>query len=96
MNYSKIFNEYDTTEGVPFYLLSKKINFPEDTTLEIYEMLYCDEDMPWTVLSYKLYNSINYWWVLSALNGDQIFYAKRGEEIRIIKPKFLQTVLQYV
>lgn len=47
-------------------------------------------------MSYKLYNSINYWWVLSSLNPQYKFYAKRGEIIKIIKPESLSAVLQYV
>lgn len=96
MNYTQIFNEYLTSEGVPFYLLSKSVLFPQDDSLEIYDYVYSDEDMPWTIMSYKLYNSINYWWVLSSLNPQYKFYAKRGEIIKIIKPESLSAVLQYV
>ena len=34
-----IFNEYDTTEGITFKLLSKKIHFPEDNE-SLYEYVY--------------------------------------------------------
>ena len=96
MNYTKIFNEYDTQEGVPFYLLSRSVTFPNDDGLEIYDTVYCDEDLAWTVVSYKLYGTIDYWWVLSALNKNMKFYAKAGENIRIIKPNKLEEVLSYV
>lgn len=96
MNYTKIFNEYTTSEGVPFYLLSKSITFPQDLSLDIYGKMYCSEDMAWTILSYKLYGKIDYWWVLSALNKDMTFYAERGSEILIIKPTHIEEVLRYV
>lgn len=92
----KIFNEYTTSEGVPFYLLSKSVFFPEDESLEIYEWVYVDEDTPWTILSYQLYDSISYWWVVSSLNKSSKFYARRGELIKIIKPNYLSKVLQHV
>lgn len=96
MDYTKIFNEYTTTEGVPFYLLSKSITFPQDLTLDIYEKRYCGEDTAWTILSYKLYDTIDYWWVLSALNKEMPFYAERGSEILIIKPSQIKEVLRHV
>jgi hypothetical protein len=48
--------------------------------------LYADEDMAWTIVSYKLYGTIDYWWVLSALNPTMKLYAKRGSILKIIKP----------
>lgn len=96
MNYSKIFNKYKTTEGVTFNFISRKINFPEDESLPIYTKVYCDDDCPWTIASYKLYGSIDYWWVLCSLNKNMEFYAKGGETILIIKPEFLKEVLKYV
>ena len=65
MNYTQIFNEYLTSEGVPFYLLSKSVLFPQDDSLEIYDYVYSDEDMPWTIMSYKLYNSMMHLPILS-------------------------------
>lgn len=96
MNYTKIFNEYDTSEGVPFYILSKRVNFPEDDSLEIYSYVYSPDDTPWTIMSYQLYGSINYWWVLTSLNYDMPFYANRGSVIKVINPKYLNEVLKYV
>ena len=92
----KIFNQYTTSEGVPFYFLNKSVFFPEDESLDIYQFIHADEDIPWTILSYQLYDSISYWWVLSSLNKTSKFYAKRGEIIKIIKPSYLSKVLQHV
>jgi hypothetical protein len=64
--------------------------------LEIYDFVFVDADTPWTIMSYKLYDTISHWWVLSALNKDNTFYAKRGETIKIIKPSHLESVLKYV
>lgn len=93
---TSVFNRYTTEEGVPFFLLSKSVFFPQDDSLDLYDFAYADDDMAWTVVSYKLYGSISYWWVLSSLNRDMKFYAKRGEIVRYIKPERLEQVLQYV
>ena len=96
MNYTQIFNEYDTVQGIPFILLSKRVAFPQDNSLQIYQYLYADEDMAWTIVSYKLYGSIDYWWVLSALNPLMKFYAERGRIIKVIRPSELENVLKYI
>jgi hypothetical protein len=64
--------------------------------LDIYDFVYSDDDIPWTIVSYRLYGDISYWWVLSSLNKEMKFYAKRGEVIRFIKPEQLESVLKYV
>lgn len=96
MNYDRIFNIYTTSEGIPFYNLSKSVTFPQDDRLQIYDFVYADEDYAWTVASYKIYGKIDYWWVLSSLNKDMKFYAKRGRTIRIIKPSYIEQVLKYI
>ena len=96
MDYSKIFNGYTTYEGIPFLNLSKSVTFPSDDSLDIYAFVYADDDYPWTVASYKLYGSIDYWWVLSALNKHMKFYAKHGEIVRFIKPERIKQVLKYI
>lgn len=91
-----IFNNYTTYQGIPFLFLNRSITFPSDYSLDIYQYKNVDDDYPWTIMSYKLYGSIDYWWILSALNKDMKFYAKRGTTIRIIAPNKLKTVLKYI
>lgn len=95
MNVQTIYNKYYTSEGIPFNLLSKRVNFPQDDKLEIYDYIYVQENIPWTILSYKLYGTINYWWVLSSLNPEMVFYAENGIAIKIIKTSQLDNVLNY-
>jgi hypothetical protein len=47
-------------------------------------------------MSYKLYGSIDYWWVLSSLNKKHPFYAPREKTIKIIHPNSLHHVLKYI
>lgn len=92
----KIFNIYSTSQGIPFVNLSKSITFPSDESLEIYSTLYNDQDIPWTILSYILYGTIDYWWVLSSLNKNYPFYAPKGETIKIIVPSQMNNIIKYI
>lgn len=96
MDYTKIFNDYETAQGIPFYFLSKSITFPQDNSLQIYEFVNVDEDCAWTIVSYKIYGTIQYWWLLSALNPRMKFYASRGSIIKIIKPQLINDVIRYI
>ena len=92
----KIFNSYLTSQGIPFYNLNKSVTFPQDQTLDIYVYFYNDDDIPWTIMSYKLYGTINYWWVLSALNKDFPFYAPKQGVIKAIAPSRIGELLTYI
>lgn len=45
-DYKDIFKRYETTEGIPFLMLNKRIVFPDDKNLEIYEKRYVTTDTP--------------------------------------------------
>ena len=96
MKYDSIFNSYLTTEGVPFTLKSRSIKFPEDMSLEIYDKIYVSGNIPWTILSYQIYNTIDYWWILATLNSKYVFYAPEGEEIHYIKPEYIDNIISAI
>lgn len=75
-SYSSIFNLYQTKEGQDFLMLNRKIEFPSDMTLYIYDTKVINDNIAWTILSYQLYETIDYWWILAKLNSSSIFYAK--------------------
>lgn len=93
-SYTSIFRQYNTKENIPFLLLNKRVIFPADKTLGIYDSVYIASDTPWTTLSYQLYNSIEYWWILCSINPSSIFYAKEGDTIYYIKPEYISTILE--
>ena len=92
-NYNSLFNLYYTTERIPFSLKNRSIAFPDDKNSPIYEMKYISIDTPWTVLSYNIYGTIDFWWLLSTLNKSDIFYAKEGTEIRIISKEYISDII---
>lgn len=99
-NFSDIFNIYQEGD-IDFYLLNKAIIFPDDKQLDIYKKVFVPEDIAWTVLSYKLYGSIEYWWVLCAINRkgfnqgrSNIFCATAGSYCYYIDKDTLKVLLQ--
>lgn len=92
---SSIFNSYVTTEGVPFNLISKSVTFPSNVE-NIYDYMFISENIPWTILSYQLYDTIDYWWVLSNLNMDSPLFAKKESNVKYIKRDVLEEILKYI
>lgn len=92
---SNIFNVYKTKEEIPFYLLSKSVSFPTDNE-DIYKYVYISENTPWTILSWQIYGTIDYWWVLCSLNKDAPFYAKKETNVKYIPYNTLEKILTYI
>lgn len=92
-DYTQIFNQYFTSDNKKFLMLNRKIEFPSDHDLYIYEKITITDDIPWTNLSYKLYGLIDYWWVLCRLNPNYTFYAPADTEVLTIKKEWLFKIL---
>jgi hypothetical protein len=92
-DYTSIFTEYKTTEGVPFRIFNRRLVFPSDRTHYIYNQHLVTTDVTWTVLSYKIYGTIEYWWILCSLNEENMYYAREGQTITYIKPEYIPSIL---
>lgn len=94
-DYSQVFDRYKDDNGTIFFVPINNIILPQDRSIDIYEDQYIDTDTPWTVLSWKIYGTIDYWWILSQLNKDtnSHFYAKVGSTVTIIKPSRIGDVI---
>ena len=96
MNYSLIFNNYTSLEGIPFTLKNRRVHFPDDRTLPIYKKAYIANNIAWTVLSYNIYGTIDHWWVLCALNKSNVLYAPADSEIYYIDENIINEVLAQI
>lgn len=80
-----------------FYNILNKIHIPENLTSEVYDVTTMTRDMSWTSLSYKLYGTINLWWVIVLVNKPKyIFKAKSGEEYKFIKQEYVSSILSRI
>lgn len=98
MNYSNIFNLYKKN-GISFYNILKKIQLPEDKTIDLYKKYIVPYKMPWIFVSELIYDDYTYYWLILLANFDKKlnpFYANAGEEIFIIKPEYLNLVISAI
>lgn len=99
--YENIFKIFatDKTENdrYYFYNIIGKITIPQQLNEEVVEVIKVNTRMPWTTLSYKLYNTQHLWWLIFLLNKpDNIFYAEAGSEYKYILPKYVGVVLDSI
>lgn len=91
-SYTSIFRQYTTSENIPFMMFNRRVVFPDDRSLPIYSKKLITSDTPWTILSYQIYGKIEYWWILCALNDDNMYYAREGSLITFVKPEYISTI----
>ncbi len=97
-NYENIFNVEQTEDGFYYYNLLQTLNFPEnlpDNYFISYTINYGDT---WPLISYKQYNTIKLWWVIthanSIINPTQL--PPVGSLIRIPKPEIVSEILTQI
>jgi hypothetical protein len=95
-DYTSIFKEYNTKEGIPFYILNRRLVFPTNKSHYIYNQYFVNTDVTWTVLSYKIYGTIEYWWILCSLNDNNMYYAREGQTVTYVKPEYIPALLNSI
>jgi len=89
-NYERIFKVFQqSVNDKDFYIYNilKRIDFPEIDSQYI-EYYNVESRMALTILSYKIYEDIQSWWILYLLNKDKFegapFYVNGGTQIKYI------------
>lgn len=89
-NYERIFKVFEQSvndKNFYFYNILKRIDFPEIDSqyIEYYDV---QSKLALTILSYKIYQDIESWWILYLLNKDNFvgapFYVDGGTQIKYI------------
>jgi hypothetical protein len=92
-DYQTIFETYISSENIPFKVLNKRVIFPDDLNSPIYTFKNITANTPWTVLSYQLYGTIDYWWLLCAVNkNNNMYYAQDGTQVAYIKAEYIPLI----
>lgn len=86
-----LFNRYETAEGQPFYMIDRAVGFPTNPACGIYERKWVGEATAWTILSYKIYGTVEHWYTLAAINR-----AVHGSEYRGVLYAPPQSYVYYI
>jgi nucleoid-associated protein YgaU len=96
--YENIFNVYEDSDNGYFYNILRTINFPSDLNPNSYNTYIIEPLDTWPLISWKVYNSVFLWWTICALNNIQnpIDNLIPGQEIKVLKPIYLQNILNSI
>lgn len=100
--YENIFNVYEVTnennDSYVFYNILSKISIPSNLHDDVFQYFIVQSEMPLTTLSYDLYKSQHLWWLVMAVNNikNPVRLISGGSKIKIIKPEYLEMVLNSI
>jgi hypothetical protein len=92
--YENIFKLYQTQDQKYFYNILNSIVLPESIDERIIDKIKLAKRLPWTTLSYQLYETQYLWWLIFVLNKPKnIFYAEPGIEYKYINSSQIENIL---
>jgi len=93
-----LFNVYNNGSYY-FYNILGTVNIPQNLDRSTYaEYTVPSENMPWTLISYKVYNTMDLWWLICSTNNisNPIEFVKAGTVLKILTPEYVSSILQTI
>lgn len=95
--YENIFKVYKTEEFGKFYNILKTISLKGALSESMYYTVPVNGRMPWTIISYRAYQTIDLWWLILLVNGIMDpTTIKNISSVKIIKPEFVHTIITQI
>lgn len=101
VSYENFFKLHLVNNEFAFFNLLKKINIltnTNDVDPSFFITYNIDVDVPWVLLSYKVYGTLNLWWLLCLVNNiqDATKNPALGTQIKAIKPQFVASIVNQI
>ena len=101
VSYENFFKLHVHNNEFAFFNLLKKINILTNTTdvdPSFFITYNIDVDVPWVLLSYKIYGTLNLWWLICLVNNiqDATKNPVLGTQIKAIKPQFVGSIVNQI
>ena len=101
VSYENFFKIHVYNDEFAFFNLLKKINIltsTNDVNPALFSIYNVDVEIPWVVLSYKIYGTLNLWWLLCLVNNvqDATKNPQLGTRIKAVKPEFVNTIIKQI
>lgn len=95
MRYENIFSLYQTAKGSQyFYNVLNSIEFPDNLDKNLFTTLIISKEMPWTIISYNAYGTIDLWWLIVLTNDIQNpLILPKDTTLKILQPQYVSSVL---
>lgn len=97
--YENIFKLYQTENiNQYYYNLLQSIYLPENINEDFVYYQLVNDKIPWTIISFNAYKTIDLWWLICLTNKvyNPVKYPDRGTLLKIIKPLYVNTILNEI
>jgi hypothetical protein len=97
--YENLFNVYQNDKDQYFYNILSKVNFPSNMDSAYFDTYVVpNSNMPYTLISYKLYGTTLLWWLICSVNNitNPVFFIQAGTKIKVLKPELVSAIIQSI
>lgn len=96
--YENIFKMYKTDYNQYYYNILNTVQFPENLNPSVYYEITVSSKMPWTMISFNEYETMDLWWLICLVNkiDNPLDFAAVGQILKIIRKEFLKFILDEI
>jgi hypothetical protein len=97
--YENIFKMYKENDNDQFfYNITKKIVLPKNLNPDQFIFYPIRKSMPWTMVSFNLYSTIELWWLICLVNDikNPVVQPKAGTFVKALKADLVNSVLNNI
>jgi hypothetical protein len=93
--YENIFKLYQNDLNQYYYNITKKIVLPNNLDPTQFLIYPVKQSMPWTMVSFNIYSTIELWWLLCVANNIQnpVLQPKTGTYIKALRPELIAPLI---
>ena len=101
-SYENIFRLYVTEESQTnkqiYYNILNSVYIPTPLAPGSYYTITLSKSLPWTVISYDEYKTVNLWWLIILANNitNPVLYPAPGSTLNIIKPQYIPNIINSI
>lgn len=96
----KVFEVVNKDKTFYYYNILKKIQFPEIINSNIVKFYTTPSVLPFTTISYNIYEDIRLWWLIYLINkstiGSNIFTVPAGTQLKYVDANYLDIIFNQI
>jgi len=96
--YENIFKLYQTDNKQYYYNILNTIQLPEDINPSVFYTIKVSQSMPWTMISFNEYETMDLWWLICIANkiDNPLSFPDAGSNLKIIRKEFLRYIFDEI
>lgn len=96
--YENIFKMYKTKNDQYYYNLLNTVQFDENLNPSVYYTISVSQRLPWTMISFNEYETMDLWWLICVVNGinNPLELPEINQSVKIIRKEFLKFIIDEI